>query len=215
MGVYTQRRSGQAHSAFVRQRAGYLRQDEQTGAKNDAFVAFVGTPEGPLRLAEYDRVICDALLTAFGKRTTNSIMKMYESVKIHVNGSRQIFDDVITFVGSVSTISHDLGEIGELEMEQVIEVLNGLHSKHAPALGVGMITGTKGKGYSVERWCEISVEKASQRIKATDEFADWVNKSKGNQPVADADRLDLNNLRKEVVQLKKENAQFKATKQSN
>ncbi len=33
--------------------------------------------------------------------------------------------------------------------------------------------------------------------------------------MADADRLEVNNLCKEVVQLKKENAQFKATKQSN
>ena len=47
-------------------------QTEQTGDsdKHDAFVAFMGTPEGPLRLAEYDKMICAALLAAFGKRTT-------------------------------------------------------------------------------------------------------------------------------------------------
>ena len=42
--------------------------------------------EGPLRTAEYDKMICDALLAAFGKRTINSAIKMYEAVRIQVNG---------------------------------------------------------------------------------------------------------------------------------
>jgi hypothetical protein len=53
-------------------------QTEQIAHKHDAFVAFMGTPEspGPLRTAEYDKMICGALLAAFGKKTTNSTIKM-------------------------------------------------------------------------------------------------------------------------------------------
>jgi hypothetical protein len=82
---------------------------EQTWDKHDAFVAFVGTPEGPLRTAEYDKMICDALLAAFGKRTTNSTIKMYETVRIQVNGSDKIFDDVSGVAGPGPTRSrgHD------------------------------------------------------------------------------------------------------------
>ncbi len=49
-------------------------QTEQIEDKHDAFVAFMGTTEGPgpLRTAEYDKMICGALLAAFGKKTTNS-----------------------------------------------------------------------------------------------------------------------------------------------
>jgi hypothetical protein len=43
-------------------------------------------------------------------------------------------------------------------------------------------------------------------MKATDAFADWEKKSKGNRPLSDADRLRLNDLEKEVARLKKENA---------
>jgi hypothetical protein len=38
-------------------------QTEQVDEKHDAFVAFMGTQEGPLRLAEYDKMICSALVT--------------------------------------------------------------------------------------------------------------------------------------------------------
>ena len=43
----------------------------------------------------------------------------------------------------------------------------------------------------------------------------WELKSKGNQPVSDAERLRLINLEKENAQLKKEIAQLKASKQNN
>jgi hypothetical protein len=88
-------------------------QTEQIEDKHDAFVAFMGTPEGPgpLRTAEYDKMICNELLAAFSKRTTNSTMKQYEAVTIQVNGSESIFDDVITYVAAIATVSHDVGEI--------------------------------------------------------------------------------------------------------
>ena len=78
---------------------------EQTWDKHDAFVAFVGTPEGPLRTAEYDKMIFDALLAAFGKPTTNSSIKMYETERIQVNGSDKIFDDVSGVAGPGPTSS--------------------------------------------------------------------------------------------------------------
>jgi len=90
-----------------------------------------------------------------------------------VNGSEHILDDVITFVGELATVKHELGELEADEMQQVIEVLNNGLSKIAPALAIGMKTATEGKDFSVERWCEILVEKASRRMEAADEFADW------------------------------------------
>ena len=90
-----------------------------------------------------------------------------------MNGSEHILDDVITFVGELATVKHELGELEADEMQQVIEVLNNGLSKIAPALAIGMKTATEGKDFSVERWCEILVEKASRRMEAADEFADW------------------------------------------
>jgi hypothetical protein len=100
-------------------------QTVQIEDKHDAFVAFVGTPEGPLRTAarEYDKMICSALLAAFGKKTTNSTIRMFEDIKIAVNGSEHILDDVITFVGKLATVNHELGGLEADEMQQVIEVL--------------------------------------------------------------------------------------------
>ena len=192
-------------------------QTEQTGDsdKHDAFVAFMGTPEGPLRLAEYDKMICAALLAAFGKRTTNSTIKMFADISISLNGTDQILSDVMNFVARLATVTHDLGELEPDEVSQVIEVLHKGLSKKASALELGMRTATEGKGYSVDQWCEILVEKATRRMESTDEFADWEPKSKGNQPVSDAERLRLINLEKENAQLKKEIAQLKASKQNN
>jgi hypothetical protein len=62
----------------------------QTDEKNDDFIKFMGTPEGPLRTAEYDRMICNALLAAFGKKTTNSTIKMFADIQIKVNGPEHI-----------------------------------------------------------------------------------------------------------------------------
>ena len=60
------------------------------------------------------------------------------------------------------------------------------------------------------------VDKATQRLATSDDFADWAkDKSKGTQPLSDAERLRLNNLEKENAQLRKENAQWKASKQSS
>ena len=80
---------------------------------------------------------------------------MNEAVRIQVNGSDTPFDDVITYVGELATVNHEVGEIEADEMVQVIEVLNDGLSKHAPALGLGMRTTTKGKDYSVDQWCEF------------------------------------------------------------
>ena len=113
---------------------------------DDAFFEFINTPEGMLRTAEYDKMLCVRLTEAFGKRTINSTIRKYEAVTLQVHSTEEILDDVITFVGTVSTIDHDLGELDEDEMEQVIEVLNRVLSKSAPELGVGMTTATKGKG---------------------------------------------------------------------
>ena len=191
-------------------------QTVQPEEKHDAFVAFVSTSDGQLRLAEYDKMICAALLVAFGKRTTNSTMKLFGDISIQVNGSEHILDDVITYVGKLATVNHDLGDLEPDELKQVIEVLNTGLSKVAPALGLDMKTDTEGKGYSVDQYCEIMVEKATKRIEATDAFADWEkDKSKGNRPLSDAERLRLNDLEKEVAQLKKENAQLKAAKSNN
>jgi uncharacterized small protein (DUF1192 family) len=96
----------------------------------------------------------------------------------------------------------------------VIEVLNRVLSKSAPELGVGMTTATKGKGYSVAWWCELLVNKATERMEATDEFDAWQKKSKGHQPMSEADRLELINSRKKIAQLEKEIAQLKASKQN-
>ncbi len=116
-----------------------------------------------MRTAEYDKMICNELLAAFSKRTTNSTMKQYEAVTIQVNGSESIFDDVITYVAAIATVSHDVGEIEADGTLQVIDALNDGLSKIVPALGLAMRTATKGKDYSVDQWCEILVEKASQR----------------------------------------------------
>jgi hypothetical protein len=191
-------------------------QTVQPEDKHDAFIAFVSTSDGQLRLAEYDKMICAALLVAFGKRTINSTMKLFGDISIQVNGSERLLDDVITYVGKLATVNHDLGDLEPDELQQVIEVLNTGLSKVTPALGLDMRTDTEGKGYSVDQYCEIMVEKATKRIEATDAFADWEkDKSKGNRPLSDAERLRLNDLEKEVAQLKKENAQLKAAKSNN
>jgi len=181
---------------------------------DDAFVEFINTPEGSLRTAEYDKMLSMRLIEAFGKKTINSTLKKYEAVILEVHGPDEILDDVISFVGIVSTIDHDLGELDADEMEQVIEVLNGVVSKSASELGVGMITATKGKGYSVGWWCELLVDKATLRMEATDEFDAWQKKSKGNQLMSEADRSELINLRKKTAQLEKEIAQLRASKQN-
>ena len=178
--------------------------------KNDDFIKFMGTSEGPLRTAEYDKMICNALLAAFGKKTTNSTIKMFADIQIEVNGPEHILGD------GVITFSHELGGLEADELQQVIDVLNNGLSKTAPALAIGMKTATEGKDFSVEQWCEILVEKASKRVplpvEATDELANWEN-PKGNQLLSDAERMRLKNLEKENAQLRKELAQFKATKQ--
>jgi len=54
-------------------------------------------------------------------------------------------------------------------------------------------------------------------MEATDEFDAWPQpekKSKGNQPMSEADRLELINLRKKTAQLEKEIAQLRASKQN-
>ena len=56
-------------------------QTVQPEEKHDAFVAFVSTSDGQLRVAEYDKMICAALLAAFGKRTTNSTMKLFGDIE--------------------------------------------------------------------------------------------------------------------------------------
>ena len=80
---------------------------EQDRGTQDAFVKFLGTPEGPCRTADYDRTICGALPArgAFGSRTTFSIIEKYESVQISVNGSAKIPVDVISFVGATNKLS--------------------------------------------------------------------------------------------------------------
>ena len=77
---------------------------EQNRGKQDAFVKFTDTPEGPCRTVDYDRTICGALPGAFGSRTTLSIEK-YKSVQISVNGSTKIPDDGISFVGANNKVS--------------------------------------------------------------------------------------------------------------
>jgi chorismate mutase-like protein len=64
----------------------------------------------------------------------------------------------------------------------VIEVLNTGLSKATPALGLVMRTATEGKGLTVDQYCEFLVETATERMKATDAFADWEKQSKGNRP---------------------------------
>jgi G:T/U-mismatch repair DNA glycosylase len=94
-------------------------------------------------------------------------------------------------------------------------LLTGLEKK-APALGLDMRAAMEGKGYSVAKFCELLVDKATQRMETTDAFADWEDKSKGSQPLSDADRLRLNDLEKEVARLKKENERLlKAAKPNN
>jgi hypothetical protein len=181
---------------------------------DDAFFEFINTPEGPLRTAEYDKVLCTRLNEAFGKKTINSTLKKYEAVTLQVHGPDEILDDVISFVGTISTIDYELGELDADEMEQVIEVLNGVVSKSASELGVGMTTATKSKGYSVGWWCELLVDKATLRMEATDEFDAWQKKSKGPQPMSEAERLELINSKKKIAQLEKEIAQLKASKQN-
>jgi hypothetical protein len=191
-------------------------QTEQVDEKHDAFVAFMGTPEGPLRLAEYDKMICSALLAAFGKWTTNSTIKMFAEPIIQVNGSDQILRDVMTYVGKVATVNHDRGDLESEELLQVTEVLLTGLEKKAPSLGLDMRAAMEGKGYPVDKYCELLVEKATQRMETTDAFADWEkDKSKGSQPVSDAERQRLSDLEKEVARLKRENAQLRASKQNN
>ena len=192
-------------------------QTEQIDEKHDAFVAFMGTSEGPLRLAEYDKMICSALLAAFGKWTTNSTIKMFAEPIIQVNGSGQILRDVMTYVGKVATVNHDRGDLESEELLQVTEVLLTGLEKKAPSLGLDMRAAMEGKGYPVAKYCELLVDKATQRMETTDAFADWEkDKSKGSQPLSDADRLRLNDLEKEVARLKKENERLlKAAKPNN
>ena len=148
-------------------------QTEQVDEKHDAFVAFMGTSEGPLRLAEYDKMICTALLAAFGKWTTNSTIKMFAEPSIQVNGSGQILRDVMTYVGKVATVNHDRGDLESEELLQVTEVLLTGLEKKAPSLGLDMRAAMEGKGYPVDKYCELLVEKATQRMETTDAFADW------------------------------------------
>ena len=192
-------------------------QTEQVDEKHDAFVAFMGTHEGPLRLAEYDKMICSALLAAFGKWTTNSTIKMFAEPIIQVNGSGQILRDVMTYVGKVATVNHDRGDLESEELLQVTEVLLTGLEKKAPSLGLDMRAAMEGKGYPVAKYCELLVDKATQRMETIDAFADWEkDKSKGSQPLSDADRLRLNDLEKEVARLKKENERLlKAAKPNN
>ena len=195
-------------------------QTEQVDEKHDAFVAFMCTSEGPLRLAEYDKMICSALLAAFGKWTTNSTIKMFAEPIIQVNGSGQILRDVMTYVGKVATVNHDRGDLESEELLQVTEVLLTGLEKKAPSLGLDMRAAMEGKGYPVAKYCELLVDKATQRMETTDAFADssdWEkDKSKGSQPLSDADRLRLNDLEKEVARLKKENERLlKAAKPNN
>ena len=125
-----------------------------------------------------------------------------------------MFDDVITYVGELAKVSHDLGDLEPEDLQQVIEVLNKGLAKNTPALAAPMKAASENKHLTVEQWCEIMVDKATQRLATSDDFADWEkDKSKGNQPVSDAERLRLNNLEKENAQLRKENAQLKASKQ--
>ena len=52
------------------------------------------------------------------------------------------------------------------------------------------------------KYCELLVDKATQRMETIDAFADWEkDKSKGNRPLSDAERLRLNDLEKEVARL--------------
>jgi hypothetical protein len=125
-----------------------------------------------LRTAEYDKMICNALLSAFGKKTTNSTIKMFADIQIEVTGPDSILGDAVTFASKLATVSHELGGLEADEMQQVIEVLNNGLWKTAPALAIGMRAATEGKDFSVEQWCEILVEKASKRVEATNEFAD-------------------------------------------
>ena len=78
---------------------------EQHRGKQDAFVKFMDTPEGPCRTVDYDRTICGALSGAFGSRTTLSIEEKYKSVQISVDGSTKIPDDGISFVGANNKVS--------------------------------------------------------------------------------------------------------------
>jgi hypothetical protein len=60
------------------------------------------------------------------------------------------------------------------------------------------------------------MDKATERVKAADAFADWEKKSKGNRPLSDAERQRLNDLEKEVARLKKENEKLlRAVKPNN
>ena len=77
---------------------------EQNRGKQDAFVKFTDTPEGPCRTVDYDGTICGALSGAFGSRTTPSIEK-YKSVQISVDGSTKIPHDGISFVGANNKVS--------------------------------------------------------------------------------------------------------------
>ena len=56
-------------------------------------------------------MICAALLVAFGKRTINSTMKLFGDISIQVNGSERLLDDVITYVGKLATVNHDIGDL--------------------------------------------------------------------------------------------------------
>ena len=107
-------------------------------------------------MAEYDKMICEALLAAFGKRTTNSTMKLFGDIRIQVSDPEHLLDDVITYVSKLATVSHDLGgDLENDELQQVIEVLNTGLSKEAQALGLVMRTATEGKGLTVV-WISIA-----------------------------------------------------------
>ncbi len=58
---------------------------------------------------------------------------------------------MITYVGKLATVNHDLGDLESDELQQVIEVLNTGLSKEAPALGLDMRTATEGKGLTVDQ----------------------------------------------------------------
>jgi hypothetical protein len=110
-------------------------QTSQPEDKHDAFVTFMSSSsDGPLRLAEYDKMICSALPVAFGKRTINSTLKLFGDISIQVSGSKHILDDVISYVGKLAAVNHDLGDLEPDELLQVIEVLNTKLSKEAAVL---------------------------------------------------------------------------------
>ena len=94
---------------------------EQNRGTQDAFVKFLDTPEVPCRTADYDRTICEALLGAFGSRTTFSIIEKYESVQISVNGSTTILDDGISSTAKSAAQSSKKVSFNKLQLDTVVQ----------------------------------------------------------------------------------------------